>query len=92
MKDARMSLDADYGFMIWDGESKGTLNNVLNLVQQGKSALVYFAPKREFISVKSKADVAALVGRCDAETRQTLNKTIKLESRSAAEQSALHFG
>ena len=22
MKDARMSLDADYGFMIWDGESK----------------------------------------------------------------------
>lgn len=92
MKDARMSLDADYGFMIWDGESKGTLNNVLNLVQQGKSALVYFSPKREFISVKSKDDVAALVGRCDAETRQTLNKAIKLESRSAAEQSALHFG
>ena len=92
MKDARMSLDADYGFMIWDGESKGTLNNVINLVQQGKSALVYFSPKREFVSVKSKDDVSALVSRCDDEAREALNKTIKLEKRAAAEQSALSFG
>lgn len=91
MKDARMSLDADYGFMIWDGESKGTLNNVLNLVQQGKSALVYFSPKREFISIKSNDDISALVARCDDEVREALNKTIKLEKRTAAEQSALSF-
>jgi hypothetical protein len=92
MKDARMSLDADYGFMIWDGESKGTLNNVLNLVQQGKLALVYFSPLREFIPVKSREEVRALVSRCSSETRSALNKTIKLEMRSAAEQSALKFG
>ena len=93
MKDARMSLDADYGFMIWDGESKGTLNNVLNLVQQGKSALVYFSPNREFVPVKSKDEVAALVARCGTETREALNKTIKLEKRTAAaEQNTLKFG
>jgi len=79
--------------MIWDGESKGTLNNVLNLVQQGKSALVYFSPTREFVPVKSKDEVAALVSRCGSEAREALNKTIKLEKRTAAaEQSALKFG
>jgi len=92
MKDARMSQEADYGFMIWDGESKGTLNNVLNLVQQGKSALVYFSPTKEFIPVKSKDEVAALVARCNSEAREALNKTIKLEKRTAVEQSALSFG
>ena len=91
-KDARMSLDADYGFMIWDGESKGTLNNVLNLVQQGKSALVYFSPTREFVSVKYSEDVASLVSRCDVNVREVLNKTINLEKRtSATEQSTLKF-
>lgn len=92
MKDARMSLDADYGFMIWDGESKGTLNNILNLVQQNKSALVYFSPRREFVPVKTKDELAALVARCDSDVRDALNKTIRLERRSATEQSALKFG
>lgn len=92
MKDARMSLDADYGFMIWDGESKGTLNNVLNLVQQGKSALVYFSPTREFVPVKSTDEVTALVSRCDIDAREALNKTIRLEKRTAAtDQSAIKF-
>lgn len=92
MKDAQMSLDADFGFMIWDGESKGTLNNVLNLMQQGKFALVYFSPTREFVTVKSMDEVAELVLRCDTEVREALNKTIKLEKRTAAtEQSALKF-
>ena len=27
-KDIAMANDADYGFMIWDGESRGTLNNI----------------------------------------------------------------
>ena len=80
------------GVMIWDGESKGTLNNVLNLVQQGKSALVYLSPIREFIPVKSRQEVAALVSRCSSEAREALNRSIKLEARSAAEQSALKFG
>ncbi|MEX2126189.1 MAG: hypothetical protein WD795_20020 [Woeseia sp.] len=92
MKDARMSLDADYGFMIWDGESKGTLNNILNLVQQGKSALVYFSPMREFILVESKVEITAMVARCSSDAREALDKTIKLEKRTSAEQSALKFG
>ena len=30
--------------MLWDGLSKGTLNNVLNLLDRGKKVVVYFNP------------------------------------------------
>lgn len=92
MKDAQMSLDADYGFMIWDGESKGTLNNVLNMVQQGKSILVYRSPSREFIQIKSTEDVVSIVSSCTSEVVDYLNKRIKLEKRvAAANQVSLSF-
>lgn len=92
LKDAQMSLDADHGFMIWDGESKGTLNNILNLVLQGKPVLVYRSPSREFIPVKTTSDVVALVATCSPEVIDYLNKRIKLEKRVAsAGQAALSF-
>lgn len=84
MKDVQLSLDADYGFMIWDGESKGTLNNVLNLVHQGKSTLVYYAPSCEFIQVKTTDDVVSLVANCLPEQVGYLNKKIQLEKRMAS--------
>ena len=31
IRDEKMSDEADYGFMVWDGKSKGTLNNIINL-------------------------------------------------------------
>ena len=40
-KDISMAQDADFGFMIWDGISKGTAQNILTLAQQGKKVLVY---------------------------------------------------
>lgn len=92
MKDAQASLDADYGFMIWDGESKGTLNNVLNLIQQGKPALVYRSPSREFIQIRSTNDIVSLVTSCSSDVVEYLNKKIKLEKRVAASsQTALGF-
>lgn len=92
LKDARMSQDANYGFMIWDGVSKGTLNNTLNLVQQGKPVVVYFAPSSDFVSVRSRDDVLELVNRCSAEARNDLNKTIDLDSRSSTHQGNLFEG
>jgi len=83
MKDAQASLDADYGFMIWDGESKGTINNVLNLIQQGKSTLVYRSPSREFIQIRSTEDIVALVDGCPSDVVEYLKKKINFEKRIA---------
>ena len=40
LKDKQMSIDADFGLMIWDGKSKGTLNNIRMMQNLGKSFIV----------------------------------------------------
>jgi hypothetical protein len=40
-----MAQDAQCGVMLWDGKSKGTLNNIQELLSAGKKTLVYFAPE-----------------------------------------------
>ena len=45
-KDKAMAEDADNGFMIWNGESKGTLNNIINLLNAEKHTIVYLTTGR----------------------------------------------
>lgn len=40
LKDIAMAYDADFGLMIWDGKSKGTLNNMLTMKQLNKKFFV----------------------------------------------------
>ncbi|MCW5590688.1 MAG: hypothetical protein KIS74_01190 [Burkholderiales bacterium] len=81
MKDAKMSLEADYGFMVWDGESKGTLNNVLNLLKLGKAVLLYRSPTREFLEIKSVQELKPVLATCPPDLAEYLNKKIGLERR-----------
>lgn len=60
VKDARMAEDASYGLMLWDGKSRGTLENVRRLLAQGKPVAVYLGPKRRFVSLRSPEDLHKL--------------------------------
>jgi hypothetical protein len=60
VKDAQMAKDASYGLMLWDGKSRGTLENVRNLLAQGKPVAVYLGPVRRFVSVRSPEDLHKL--------------------------------
>lgn len=73
--------------MLWDGESKGTLNNIQNLLGAGKKSLVYFSPERAFYRLVTGDDLMGLVARCV----QTLIATAqrKIEKVAAAGQLAL---
>ena len=68
-KDIAMAEDADYGFMIWDGNSKGTLNNIVNLLFRNKKVLVYLAPYQKMISVKSFDDMDQLIKMCSQKAK-----------------------
>ncbi len=59
-KDKRMAIDASYGLMLWDGKSRGTLENVHNLLAQLKPAVVYLGPERRFVSLRSREDLHKL--------------------------------
>ena len=63
-KDAMMAQVASCGFMIWDGKSKGTLNNILNLLQLQKKILVYFLPNKSCYKLKSSKDLTTLLKKC----------------------------
>ena len=57
VKDVRMAKDASYGLMLWDGKSRGTLENVRNLLAQGKPVAVHLGPAHRFVSLRSPADL-----------------------------------
>ena len=58
LKDIEASRSADFGLMIWDGKSRGTLNDILMLVGQGKTVLVFLGDKEYY--VRSEEDVSVL--------------------------------
>lgn len=64
-KDRAMANEADYGFMLWDGRSRGTLSNMVDLVRQGKTVLVYVAPTKSFSTLQRFDHLSDLVRRFD---------------------------
>ena len=72
-----MANEADYGFMIWDGKSKGTLNNTINLVSRKKRVLIYFLPQRKMIVVNNFDDLNALLEQCPSPTQATYSQLLR---------------
>ncbi len=78
-KDQAMVDAAEYGLMLWDGESKGTLNSVISMVRQDKPVVVYLAPKNTFQNLRSDDDVIALLRQCDRARVQRFERELGLE-------------
>lgn len=55
-KDRLMANEGSIGFMLWDGKSRGTLANVLRLMEQGKKVVVYLAPSKQFATLRNMSD------------------------------------
>ena len=79
-KDFVMSKEAQCGVMLWDGKSKGTLQNMLNLVGAGKRALVYFAPTKDFRVLSNGQDLQALLARCQKRHLDTAIRGLGLKT------------
>jgi hypothetical protein len=56
-KDRHMCSEADSGIMIWDGRSAGTLGNVIDLVNQGKSCYMWAVQDSELIQFDNPASL-----------------------------------
>ena len=79
-KDFVMAEEAQCGVMLWDAKSKGTLQNVLNLVGAGKRALVYFAPTKDFHVVAGHQDLQTLLGRCERRDIDSATRALGLKT------------
>jgi hypothetical protein len=81
LKDREMARDADYGFMVWDGRSKGTLNNVLNLLSENNSTLVFFSPEESFHTIRHAKDLSALLAKCGKRALTIFEDILALSKR-----------
>ena len=66
-KDLAMAREARCGVMFWDSKSKGTLNNIHNLLHEQKAVLVYLSLEKAFHKLTKESDLNDLLSRCDPE-------------------------
>lgn len=57
LKDRAMSSAATHGLMLWDGDSLGTLVNIVRLRRENRVAVVYVKSKGSFVDVRSDKDL-----------------------------------
>lgn len=80
-KDRQMWTEADYGLVLWDGKSKGTLNSILSMTESGKRVMVYFSPKKIVINLFSTHDLSHLLKNCDRASLDYFEKTLRISER-----------
>jgi hypothetical protein len=82
LKDRAMAETAEYGLMLWDGKSKGTVNNVVNLSRDHKPVVVYVAPTKQFRTVKTFDDLRDLLAQGDSDSVNRIVNELHLEVQS----------
>jgi hypothetical protein len=83
-KDIEMADAADYGLMIWDAKSTGTLANVIELLGAGKKTVVFVNKDKKFATVSDVDGLALLVGRMSDTARTKAETKMALSRRIAA--------
>jgi hypothetical protein len=86
IKDRAMADAAEYGLMLWDGKSKGTINNVVTLSRRNKPVVVYVAPSRVFHTVRAFEDLKNVLSTGDPTSvrRLVTNLHLDIEQHCAA--------
>lgn len=83
-KDIRMAERADYGLMLWDAASTGTLSNVFELLSRNKSTVVFVNREKEFVNIKQNDDILKLVSMMSEGARQSAERKINLGKKVSA--------
>lgn len=80
-KDKAMAADADYGLMLWDAASAGTLSNVIELIKGGKKCVVFVNKNKSFLNVKEPNDLNNLVSVMSSGARNQAERKIGLSRK-----------
>jgi hypothetical protein len=82
-KDRVMAVDADYGLMLWDGRSRGTLTNVVDLVHRGKPVVVYVAEAKSFTTLRELGQLSKWLQAFDPKILPRVEQDLHLAARPA---------
>lgn len=77
-KDLKMADDSDFGLMVWDCKSTGTLSNVIELLKKNKKSVVYLSPKKAFLNISTGFELKQLIAQMDPVALLEADKKISL--------------
>ena len=80
-KDLEMVKKADYGFMIWNGKSKGTFNNIINLLEQNKEVLLYYTETKKLYNFKNLEEFKKFTNMYTKLTQSLINLLHKISKK-----------
>lgn len=80
-KDIRMADEADFGLMIWDTKSTGTLSNILELLARKKKSVVFVNKVKSFKNVGNINQLEELLTFMSDAARKKAEEKIKLTER-----------
>jgi hypothetical protein len=80
-KDVEMAEVADYGLMMWDVASTGTLSNVIELLTRRKKSMVFASKHKKFINVVDVESVRELIEMMSDKARARAETKIALSSK-----------
>ena len=73
-KDREMAQQAEFGLMIWDGKSPGTVLNILRLVRASKMAVLVSVTDKSEVEFKGKEDWDAFLSGCSLKLRRDMER------------------
>ncbi len=80
-KDLHMAAAADYGLMLWDCESPGTLSNVIELLSLGKKSVVFLDAAQSFKTIANAGQLQSLVDLMSVQARRAAEQKIGILER-----------
>jgi hypothetical protein len=83
-KDLKMAAAADYGLMIWDSKSTGTLSNVIELLKANKKSVVFVNKAKAFVNVSDSESLERLLENMSEVAKAKAEQKIGLSSRISA--------
>lgn len=81
VKDIRMAEDSQYGLMLWDGESSGTMSNLVNILNRGRTCLLYISPRNKFVSLTDIESLRPILESLNPTVLNEINRKIELSDR-----------
>lgn len=82
-KDLEMARHSDYGLMVWDCKSTGTLSNVIELLREKKKSVVFVNKNKDFVTVSDKDGLERLVSFMSDHARAKAEEKIGLTAKIA---------
>lgn len=83
-KDLEMAKVADYGLMMWDAKSTGTLSNVIELLKRGRTSRVFVNKAQRLITVAKVDDLNRLIASMSEGARTKAEQKMSLSRRVAS--------